>query len=253
MKTVRAIVGSLVVVAILVYLCRPVRSATVDHRGWDELLATHVQNGLVDYQGFKKDEARLDNYLAILDRSRPDELSRDDRLAYYINAYNAWTIKLIVLHFSEGRPVKSIKDIGSWYSSPWSLKVCKIGGKLLTLDNIEHDIIRPEFKDPRVHFAVNCASMSCPPLFAKAFTGVNLQQQLKEVATAFINDSRFNYLQSDTLFVSRIFSWFAQDFDSDISKFFLRYAGPDLRRSLMESGSGIKVKYLDYDWSLNGR
>jgi hypothetical protein len=252
MKNFRVIVGCLIVATVLLYSYRPVLAAKVEHQAWTELLDAHVRNGLVDYQGFKKDEARLDAYLATLDSSTPAELARDERLAFYINAYNAWTIKLILLHFRDGRPVKSIKDIGGWFSSPWSLKICRIGGELLALDTIEHGIIRPEFKDPRVHFAINCASMSCPPLLAKAYTGEKLQQQLDERAAAFINDSRFNYLQGDTLVVSKIFSWFSEDFAGDIPKFFLRYAKPDLQRKLLEKGGDIKIRYLDYDWSLNG-
>lgn len=251
MKIFRVIVGCLIIAVVLLYFYMPAQAAKVDHQAWTELLATHVENGLVDYQGFKKDEARLDAYLAMLDRSTPAELTRDERLAFYINAYNAWTIKLILLHFQDGQPVKSIKEIGGWFSSPWSLKICRIGGELLSLDTIEHGIIRPEFKDPRVHFAVNCASMSCPPLLAVAYTGEKLQQQLDERAAAFINDSRFNYLQGNTLFVSKIFSWFAEDFSGDIPKFFLQYARPDLRRNLLERGGDIKVSYLDYNWSLN--
>ncbi len=252
MKTVQAILGALFMALLLVSPCSSVAATAPDHKLWSDLLTAHVKEGRVDYQGFKKDESRLDAYLQILDRSRPQELARADRLAYYINAYNAWTVKLILLHFKEGKPAKSIKDIGGVFSSPWSQKICRIGGEVLTLDNIEHDIIRPEFEDPRVHFAVNCASKSCPPLLDTAYTGEKLEQQLNERATAFINESRYNYLQEDTFYASKIFSWFANDF-GDIPQFIARYAGAGLKRNLLEKGSNIKVKYLDYDWSLNSR
>lgn len=232
--------------------CAALAAPAPDHQPWSDLLAIHVKEGRVDYQGFKKDEARLDAYLQILDQSRPLELARADRLAYYINAYNAWTVKLILLHFKDGKPVDSIKDIGGVFSSPWSQKICRIGGEVLSLDTIEHDIIRPEFKDPRVHFAVNCASKSCPPLLDTAYTGERLEQQLDERAKGFINDSRFNYLEGDSLFVSNIFSWFDKDF-GDIPQFIQRYAGVGLKAQLQKKGSNIKVKYLDYDWSLNSR
>lgn len=222
-----------------------------DHSMWNDLLATHVREGKVDYQGFKKDEARLDSYLEILNVSRPRELGRSDRLAYYINAYNAWTVKLILLHFKEGKPVDSIKDIGGVFSSPWSQKICMLGGEPLTLDEIEHGIIRPEFKDPRIHFAVNCASKSCPPLLDSAYVGQKLEQQLDMQTIDFINNPTFNYLAGDILHVSKLFSWFNKDFDNDILRFIIRYAGGELRKSLEMKGAGIRVKYLDYDWSLN--
>lgn len=222
-----------------------------DHSVWSDLLATHVREGKVDYQGFKKDENRLDRYLETVDASRPRELGRSDRLAYYINAYNAWTVKLILLHFKEGKPVDSIKDIGGVFSSPWSQKICRLGGEVLTLDEIEHGIIRPEFKEPRIHFAVNCASKSCPPLRDSAYTGEKLEQQLDSQTTAFINNPTFNHLTGDTFHVSKLFSWFEKDFEGDILQFIIRYASEDLKKSLEKKGAGIRVKYLEYDWSLN--
>lgn len=231
---------------------RAVAATMVDHRSWSELLAAHVREGWVDYRGFKRDEGKLDAYLQILDRSRPRDLDRSERLAYYINAYNAWTVKLILMHFLDGKPLASIKDIGGLFSSPWSLEICRLGGEVVSLDTIEHTIIRPEFKDPRIHFAISCASKSCPPLLDTAYTGEKLEQQLDERATAFINDSRSNYLKGDTLSVSSIFSWYAKDFGGDIRRFVASYARDGLKRALQDKGDKIKVNYLDYDWSLNG-
>jgi hypothetical protein len=122
----------------------------------------------------------------------------------------------------------------------------------VTLDHIEHDILRPRFKDPRVHFAINCASKGCPPLLGQPFTADRLDQQLDFAARRFINDTRFNRLEDNTLYVSRIFKWFGEDFDHDIIGFFRRYAEGSLKSRLDAVKSGIDVSYLDYDWSLNG-
>jgi len=252
MKTVLALARNLLVAIFLLSPCLSMAAEMVDHRPWSELLASHVRQGRVDYPGFKKDEARLDGYLEILQRSRPEGLARADRLAFFINAYNAWTVKLILMHFRDGRPVASIKDIGGLFSSPWSLKICRVAGEVLSLDDIEHDIIRPEFKDPRVHFAVNCASKSCPALLDTAYTGERLEEQLDGRAAFFINDSRYNYLQGDTLYLSRLFSWFANDF-GDIKQFILHHADSGLKEGLQKVGSAVKVEYLDYDWTINSR
>ena len=123
----------------------------------------------------------------------------------------------------------------------------------MTLDQIENDILRPRFADPRVHFAINCASRSCPPLKSEPYRGDVLDQQLTEVTEAFINDPDRNRLEGSTLYVSKIFKWYSGDFNDDIVGFFIKYAGGALREKLRKNRKGIKVKYLDYDWSLNGK
>lgn len=223
---------------------------TVDHRLFGELLKKYVKNGLVDYQGFKKDEATLDAYLTVLERVDTGRLSREEKFAFYVNAYNAWTIKLILTGYPG---VQSIKDLGSLFKSPWKKKICRIDGDLITLDDIEHNILRPKFKDPRVHFAVNCASKGCPPLLAEPYTGSRLEQQLNRVTRAFINDPERYRLEGNTLYVSRIFKWFSEDFNDDVVGFFLQYAEGNLKEKLETGQEKIKVKYLDYDWSLNGK
>ena len=134
----------------------------------------------------------------------------------------------------------------------WKKKIVKLGGAVTTLDHIEHDILRPEFKDPRVHFAVNCASKGCPPLYKEPFSGNNLDMQLNEVTRHFINDPRFNRLQGNTLYVSSIFKWFSEDFNDAIIGFFEKYASDKLRDDIIDRKPSLKIKYLDYDWSLNG-
>ena len=225
-------------------------NAMVDYTLYVELLEKYVQNGAVNYQGFKNEEAKLDRYLKVLEETDPKKLSRDEQFAFYINAYNAWTLKLIL----SGYPgVKSIKDLGSIFKSPWKKQIARIDGDVVTLDHIEHDILRPGFKDPRVHFAINCAAKSCPPLRPEPYRADILGQQLDEMTQAFINDSRRNRLEGRTLYVSSIFKWFSEDFHDDVVGFFLKYAQGDLKKQLQDSKGKIKVKYLDYDWSLNGK
>ena len=225
-------------------------NAAVDHALYADLLEKYVQNGTVDYQGFKNEEAKLDQYLKILEETDIIALSRDEQFAFYINAYNAWTIKLILTGYPG---IKSIKDLGSIFKSPWKKKIARINEDIITLDHIEHDILRPRFKDPRVHFAVNCASKGCPLLRSEPYRAGILEQQLDEVTQTFINDPRRNRFKGRTLYVSSIFKWFSEDFDNDIVGFFLKYAEGDLKKQLEENKSNIQVKYFDYDWSLNAK
>jgi len=223
---------------------------SVDHGLYGELLQKYVKNGVVGYQGFKKEEAKLDQYLNILEKTDTKALSRSEQFAFYVNAYNAWTIKLILSAYPG---IKSIKDLGSLIKSPWKRKIAPIDGDLLTLDNIEHDILRPRFKDPRIHFTVNCAAKSCPLLRSDPYQGDVLDQQLTEMTEAFINDPGHNRLKGNTLYVSSIFKWYSEDFNDGIVAFFTKYARGELREKLQKQAKEIKVEYLDYDWSLNGK
>ena len=224
-------------------------SVTVDNSVYAELLKKYVKEGVVDYQGFKNEETNLDRYLKVLEKTDSSKLSRNEQFAFYINAYNAWTIKLIL----SGYPgVKSIKEFGSIFKSPWKKKLARIDGDMVTLEHIEHGILRPNYKDPRVHFAINCASKGCPPLRSEPYRGDVMEQQLDEMARAFINDPRHNRLEGKKLYVSSIFKWFKEDFNDDIVGFFQEYAQGDLKKKLDSGREEIKVKYLSYDWSLNG-
>jgi hypothetical protein len=221
----------------------------VDHRLYAGLLKKYVKDGVVNYQGFKNEEHVFDKYLKVLEEVDSKVLSRNEQFAFYINAYNSWTIKLILSGYPE---VKSIKDLGSLFKSPWKKKLCLIDGGVVTLDDIEHHILRPRFKDPRVHFAINCEAKSCPPIRSEPYRASGLDQQLDEMTRAFINDFESNRLEDHTLYVSSIFKWFAEDFNKDIIGFFLKYAKRDLKEQLEANKEMIKVKYLDYNWSLNG-
>ncbi len=227
-----------------------ISNESINHNLFDQLLENHLKNGVVDYKGLKQNEAKLEEYLIVLEKAEPEALSRDDQFAFYINAYNAWTIKLILTGYPG---VKSIKELGSFFKSPWKKKICRIGGEVVTLDYIEHAILRPRFKDPRVHFAINCASKDCPPLRKETYRGSVLDKQLDDATKRFLNDPKKNYLDGEKLYVSKIFEWFGDDFDNRIVEFFLKYAQGDLKKNLLKHQNKIEVKYLDYDWSLNGK
>ena len=241
------------IAAVLVFLLAPhvgIAQPPVDHTIYGDLLSGNVSNGVVDYKAFKQNEARLDQYLSQLGNISPENLTPVERMAFYINLYNAWTIKLILTRYPD---IKSIKDTGSLFSSPWDKKIVVLENKKVSLDHIEHDLLRPQYQDPRIHFAVNCASKSCPPLLGEPYTGDHLEDQLDQVTAAFINNGKSNYIRDDTLYVSRIFKWYAEDFKDGILNFFLKYAKDDFKQELKKHSSKVEIKYLDYDWSLNGK
>ena len=222
--------------------------ATVDHGLYAQLLKKHVVEPRVDYHGFKRDESLLDQYLDQLSAVRPASLSPNEAMAFYINAYNAFTIKLILTKYPD---LNSIKELGSFFSSPWDKKFIPLGGHRVSLDHIEHDILRPRFKDPRVHFAINCASKGCPPLRNTPYTGEELHRQLEEQTIAFINNPQQNFFKDGTLFISKIFKWFKEDFNHNPEAFVRQYARGELKRTLDRAPGGSKLSYLPYDWSLN--
>lgn len=223
----------------------------VDNSLYADLLSKYVKDGVVNYQGFKDEEYKLDAYLKVLERTDTTKLSRNEQLAFYINTYNATTIKFILSAYPN---IKSIWDLGGrFFNKPFDKKIVRIEGKTISLDDLEHGIIRPRFKEPRVHFAVNCASKSCPPLMSKPYQGSTLDQQLTAATRAFLNDPEKNYLDGKKLYVSKIFKWFKEDFNDDVVGFFIRFADEALKKKLVENRAEIKVKYLDYDWSLNGK
>lgn len=224
--------------------------AQVDHRLYAGLLSRYVADGVVDYRGLKAAEKTLDRYLDMLSAVDPAELSASDRFAFYANAYNAWTIKLILNHYPG---IESIKEAGSLLRSPWKKRFVKLDGRMMTLDEIEHDTLRAEFKDPRIHFAVNCASKGCPPLYHEPFEGSKLEKQLDDATRRFINDPGRYRLDDRILYVSKIFDWYGADFDHDPVGYFIQFADDDLKARLVRQRSRLKVDYLDYDWSLNGR
>ena len=225
-------------------------SSPISHEIFDRLLAKNVTDaGLVDYKGFIQDSVTFNEYLNLLSSNHPNDKnwSRDERLAYWINAYNAFTIKLIIDHY----PVKSIKDIKKgipMVSDTWTINFIKIEGKSYDLNKIEHGIVRPKFNEPRVHFALNCASMGCPPMLNAAYTAAKLNEQLDSQANRFINDGIHNKIISPKKAnLSKIFSWFSGDFKKtapSVIDFINRYAKTKLSAS-------ADIDYNSYDWKLN--
>ncbi len=220
----------------------------IDNRIYASLLKKHVKNKKVNYDGFKKDEKLLDEYLSILSHTNVKMLSKKSRFAFYINAYNAFTIKLVLTKYPG---INSIKEIGSFFSNPWNKKFILLQGRIVTLDHIEHNILRPIFKDPRVHFAINCASKSCPALRDEPYKGETLETQLNDQAEKFINDKKNTFIKADTLFISKIFKWFEEDFSNNPLLFIKRYMFKTFKKKLDSSGPDIKIDYLNYDWTLN--
>ncbi len=220
------------------------------HEIFDELLKKHVsKEGKVNYKGFVEEKGKLQKYLDLLSKNAPDRKtwSKEEQLAYWINAYNAFTIKLI----ADNYPVESIKDLNPTLTVPmvntvWTKKFFKIGGEDTSLDDIEHKIIRKEFEEPRIHFAVNCASVSCPPLLNEAFTAEKLDKQLEKAAKDFINNPKYNKISKDKAEISQIFSWFKGDFTKNGS--LIDYLN---KYSKVEINSKAKISNLKYDWSLN--
>lgn len=221
-----------------------------DHGIWNELLEKYVEdNGLVNYKGFISEKAKLEEYLDLLSNNAPGERwTNNEKLAYWINAYNAFTIKLIVDNY----PMESIKDLNPSLSIPtvntvWTKEWFKIGGEDFSLDRIEHKILRKEFEEPRIHFAVNCASISCPVLRPEAYAADKIDRQLDEQARIFLNDPSRNAISKDKVEISKIFSWFGGDFKNGQSliAFINQY-------TKVEIDEDAKVRYMKYDWNLNG-
>lgn len=210
-----------------------------DHNSFNTLLSNFVSpKGNVNYPEFKKQWSTLRSYIAELGENMPTEAwTKNDKLAYWMNAYNAMTVDLIL----RNHPLVSIKDI----KDPWDQRLWKLGSKWYNLDEIEHQILR-KMGDPRIHFGINCASFSCPPLLNEAFTADTVDAQLEKLAFQFINDSKRNTITTTSIEVSKIFNWFSKDFKTDGSliDFLNKYSETPI-------SPNAKTRYMDYDWTLN--
>lgn len=238
------------------FLFTPIFSEGVDHthKSWDILLKKHVANGLVNYRTIQKEEASLNQYLESLSRVTENEynsFSSNQKLAFLINAYNAFTIRLILDHY----PVKSITDIGSPFSklnllrgTPWKKEFFKLIGKTRTLDWIEHEKLRKDFDEPRIHFAIVCASFGCPVLSTDAYSAPILEKQLQNAKLIFLNTPSKNSYNADKniLMLSQIFKWFQDDFTKKGTLI-----------EFIQDGFSDKIKadalidYNEYSWKLN--
>jgi hypothetical protein len=224
--------------------------ATFDHKHsrLDSFLKKYTKKveyqSLVDYKAIKSNHSELKAYLdelKMLSEEEFETFSSDQKLAFWINVYNAYTLKLVASHY----PVKSIKDIGNIFSGPWSKKIVDLFDKKYSLDNVEHDIIRKDFKEPRIHFAVNCASIGCPSLLREAFTAEKLETQLSKATSNFLDNKNKNYAKGSKLYLSKIFDWYGKDFTSKFGsykKFIKQY---------YKINGDVDVKFLKYDWKLN--
>lgn len=215
--------------------------AQPDYTAWDAFLKKYVSaSGEVDYKSIKANKKELDAITKTFgNTSVLTSWSKNDQLAFWINAYNAFTIDLMVKNY----PLKSIQSLDS--GKPWDVKRITIGGKKYSLNNIENDIIRPQFKDARIHFAVNCAAKSCPPILNGAFFGKTLDAQLDTVTKKFINNTKYQTVTASKLTLSKIFDWYVVDF-GDIVTFINKYSNVKVNKN-------ATIVYKEYYWSLNGK
>lgn len=221
------------------------------HEIFDKLLKKNAtSDGRVNYKAFIKDSVELNKYLNLISNTPPDEKtwSKYEQMAYWINAYNAYTIKLIIKYY----PIKSIKDIGSsiqipFVNTPWDIKFIMIGKEKMDLNNIEHGNLRKKFDDPRVHMALVCASKSCPILLNEAYDPKRLDDQFAKQTKAFLADPFRNKLSASKPQLSMIFKWYGMDFNkngSSVRDFINKYSDVKIK-------ADAKISHVDYDWGLN--
>ena len=240
-----------------------------DASDWSGLLEQHVhwvRNGhgsLVDYGAMLGQRAALDRYLArsaAVTRERFERWTREDQLAFLINLYNAATVQLVLTHYPR---LHSIKDLGTLWRSPWKLPFIKVFGETYTLDDLEHTLILDSaaYRDPRVHFALNCASKGCPALRPEAYRGRDLDRQLEEQVNLFLGDRERNFRSGVLLTLSPVFRWYRSDFEKgwrntrSLSGFLERYhdaLGVSSQDLAGLEGGALVLAWSNYDWSLNG-
>lgn len=256
-RPARRIAGALACVFLLHAL--PAAAQSFDNSAFDSLLHLHVSaDGLVDYNAFEQ-SADFRAYRSALADAAVAALQPGERLALWINAYNAYTIQLINRH-GERRSIRNINRTLGFFrgKGPWSEDIARVGGTTYTLDQIEHEIIRQRFREPRIHFALVCAALGCPPLRREAYDADRLDAQLDEQARAFLlrspGKNRID-LERRIAYLSPIFKWYPEDFGTDATEL-LRYlagffpAGPE--RAMLEAGD-LRIEYTAYDWNLNSQ
>jgi hypothetical protein len=211
---------------------------------FNEVLQKHVDiKGNVDYKNF--DSKKLNTFISYLEETTPDKSwSSNKQKAFWINAYNAYTLKIILDNY----PLQSILEIKRKGKAAWKIPFAKIGGKTYTLDHIEHNILRKNFTDPKIHVGVNCASDSCPKLSNIAFTEDNVNKELERLMKVFINDASKNKLSKKNVQISSIFDWFQEDFtmDSTLIGFLNKYSDTAIKPD-------AQISYLKYNWTLNSK
>ncbi len=226
-------------------------SSGFDHAEWSRLLAAGTKDGLIDYRFMQEHRGDLEAYLQRVGTTKLDELAPSHLEALLINAYNAYTVQSILDHPG----VESIREI----TGVWTQRKHRVGGFELTLDEIEHNILRPFFRDPRIHFVVNCASRSCAPLPPWAVDGGRVDEQLEDRTRSFLRDPDNVRFESGELFLSSYFDWYGTDFISEgwhgaeptLAAYVARYASGEIAERIRERGSEVPVSFIDYDWMLN--
>jgi len=220
-----------------------------DHQPWNGLLKKHVvvlEDGKASQFRYGSVERKaLHSYLSSLSKVGEKEFKtwpRQERMAFLINAYNAFAVEKVLTRYPD---IRSIWDFGKIFGNPFKDEFFTLFGRKFSLDRIEHDTLRKEYRDPRIHYAVNCASVGCPMLREEAYVAARLEQQLEEQAVRFLSDRSRNRYREGTLEVSQIFDWFKEDFEPR-DKYFARYA-----KVLGSPGGAVPVSFLAYDWSLN--
>jgi hypothetical protein len=230
----------------------PARPNGIDHTLFTQVLAAHVKDGAVDYKAIKTDP-RFPQYIAMLQKSNPEVLTGEEKLAFWINAYNAFTIQYVLDKY----PIKSLMNKLSYVTGggTFKTKFIEIDGRKLSLNDIENDVIRP-MGDPRIHFALVCGAKSCPPLRPEAYVADRLGEQMNEQGRLFMSQSdknRFDF-EKNEIAISKIFDWFKDDFRQNGKselEFISHYLPPEQAQKLLAQAATIKVKYTEYNWDLN--
>lgn len=252
--------GWMIVIGILLIPATSLATSATDHGLLSVVLQDHVDQGMVDYAAIAEDR-RLDQYLAQLATTDPTALpSAADRLALWLNAYNAYTLKLV----ADAYPIDSIHELATggmvigWLirRTAWDIRFAEVGGEEYTLNEIEHDIIRPEFEDARIHFVIVCAAVSCPLLRSEAYEASQLDEQLTEEGRRFLADPSRNTfdLANRQARISKIFDWFEEDFgsnDAEVIRYLAAFAPPDVADDMVRHAEAWTIGYQPYDWSLN--
>lgn len=209
---------------------------------WNTILSSSVsEKGAVDYRAIQKQKDQLNTYLSSIKQNPPKESwSVAMKTAYWINTYNAFTVQLIIMNY----PIQSIMKIEG--GKAWDLKFIEIGGEMYSLNNIEHDILRKKYFDPRLHFVLNCAAKSCPRLYNRAITENNIEAVMQKLTVEFINDSQKNYLSTNSIMISQLFNWYKDDFNKKGTTvdFLNIYSKQKINQE-------AKISFKEYDWSLN--
>ena len=245
------------ILALLLWL--PFAALAFDHQGWDALLKKHIvlldggKASQLRYTGMAQDRSSLRSYLEQVSKVRQKEFDgwpREEQMAFLINAYNAFTVEKILVRYPD---IRSIWDFGKLFGNPFKDEFFVRLGNTRSLDWIEHEKLRKTYRDPRIHYAVNCASVGCPMLREEAYVAARLEAQLEEQARRFLSDRSRNRLRGERLEVSKIFDWFKEDFEPRAA-YFARYAdvlADDPKARTAIAGGRLALRFLDYDWSLN--